>query len=155
MRIRAFLLVLALAASAAGCAGSNTATTPSATTSVVVLGAPGAPSGLAGFVIDTGGAGTSDKSLTCSNAICYETIQLQNTGPGCAGNVDGTINLYSAPANLNSLVTGTKGQFLIPNNPVMTPGQVVSVNVEVPMPASQASNYAVILVINYTTPTCP
>jgi hypothetical protein len=154
MRNRAVFFLLILAVSAAGCAG-NTATSPTAATSVVVVGAPGAPSGLSGYVIDTGGPGTSDKQLTCSNLICYETIQLQNTGPGCAGNVDGTINLYAAPANLNSLVTTTKGQFLIPNNPVMTPGQVISVNIEVPMPGSQTSNYAVILVVNYTTPTCP
>jgi hypothetical protein len=74
---------------------------------------------------------------------------------GCAGNVDGSISVYSAPASPTSALSTTAEGLLIPKNPVLAPGQVVSANVAVPMPASLAVDYVVIAQINWTSPTCP
>ena len=154
MRSGAVSLVLLLALSAGACS-QNSPTAASSAATVVVVGASAAPAGLPGYVIDTGGAGTSDVPLTCSDQVCFETIQLQNTGPGCVTNVDGQINIYAAPPSLTSSLS-TKGEcLLIPNNPVLAPGQVVSVNVAVPMPASLSVSYAVTLALNWSTPSCP
>jgi hypothetical protein len=140
--------------SGAACSGS-TPTAASSTAKVIAVGAPPAPGGLPGYVIETGGGGKSEVPLICSDQVCFETIQLQNIGTGCAGNVDGSISVYTAPASSASALSTTAEGLLIPNNPVLAPGQVVSVNVEVPTPASLAVDYLVIAQINWTSPTCP
>jgi hypothetical protein len=147
-------VALVLALSGHACS-QGTPTTASSTANVIVVGAPAAPAGLPGYVIDTGSGGTSDVPLTCSDQVCVETIQLQNTGPGCAGNIDGSINLYLSPASPTSPLSTRAEGLLIPNNPVLAPGQVVSANVSVPPPGSLAAGYVVIAQLNWTNPTCP
>jgi hypothetical protein len=143
-----------LAVSGGACGGS-TPTAASSTANVIPVGAPPAPAGLPGYIIDTGGGGKSDTPLICSDQVCFETIRLQNIGTGCAGNVDGSIGVYAAPASAASALSAIAEGLLIPNNPVLAPGQVVSVNVMVPMPASIAVDYVVVAQINSTSPTCP
>lgn len=152
MRSGAVRIALILALSGGACSGS-TPTTASSTANVIPVGAPPAPAGLPGYIIDTGRGGRSDVPLTCSDQVCFETIQVQNKGPGCAGNVDGSIGVYSAPASPTSALSATAEGLLIPNNPVLTPGQVVSANVAVPIPL--AVDYVVIAQFNWTSPTCP
>jgi hypothetical protein len=143
-----------LAMSGGACSGS-TPTAASSTGNVIPVGAPAAPAGLPGYIIDTGGGGKSAVPLICSEQVCFETIQLQNIGTGCAGNIDGSISVYAAPASPASALSTTAEGLLIPNNPVLAPGQVVSVNVAVPTPASLAVDYVVVAQINSTSPTCP
>jgi hypothetical protein len=155
MRTSAILFVVVLGALAAlggACSGTSPSTPSSTTGNVIVVGAAVAPTPLPGFVIASGAAGRSDIPLTCSELSCFATIKLQNTGTGCAGNVDGNVNVFSAPATPSSLLTTSSSGFLIPNNPILKPGQIVSVNVAIPVPAV---DYIVIAVLNWTSPTCP
>lgn len=119
----------------------------------IVVGAPAAPASLPGFVIDSGAPGVSDVPLICSDQICLETLQLQNTGTGCAGNIDGNINVFSVPASATSLLTTSTAAIRIPNNPTLLPGQIVLVNVAVPAPP--AVNHIDVAVLNWTNPSCP
>ena len=152
MRLCAAGLAATATLCAVGCSsGSPTAASPVAT--VIVVGAPAPPAGLPGYVIDTGAGGKSDVPLTCSDLVCAETLQIQNTGPGCATNVDGAIDVYSAPAGLNSLLT-SRSVLLIPYNPVLQPGQTVSVDVSVPIPASLPAGYVVTAVLGWTNHAC-
>jgi len=153
MRSVAMLLTLALAGVAGGCGGADPVAATSAA-NVVIVGAQAAPASLPGFVIDSGTAGVSDVALTCSGQVCFETLQLQNTGPGCAGNVDGNVNVFSVPASATSLVAASDGAIRIPNNPTLLPGQIVSVNVAVPTPPAGV-NYVDIAMLNWTNPACP
>jgi hypothetical protein len=151
MRTAAILFVVALGALGGACSGSGPAAA-SSTANVIVVGAPAAPAGLPGFQIDSGAPSVSDVPLTCSALVCFETLQLQNNGAGCAGNIDGNINVFSAPASLVSLLTTSNSSIRIPNNPVVTPGQIVSVNVAIPVPAE---NYVVTAVLNWINTSCP
>ena len=152
MRIAAVLFVAALGALVGACAGSGPAAA-SSTANVIVVGTPAAPAGLQGFQIGSGAAGVSDVPVTCGTLVCFETLQLQNTGTGCAGNIDGNTNLFAAPASLTSLLTSSRSGLLIPNNPVLTPGQIVSVNIAIP--PAPAVNYVVTVVLNWTNLACP
>lgn len=155
MRTAAILFVVVLGALAAlcgACSGTSPATPSSATANVIVVGAAAAPTGLPGFQIASGAAGLSDIPVTCSESVCFATIKLQNTGTGCAGNIDGTINVFSAPATPSSLLRSSTSGLLIPNNPILTPGQIVSVHVAIPI---ADVNYVVTAVLNWTNPTCP
>jgi hypothetical protein len=153
MRSVARLLTLALAGFMGGCSGADPVAATSAA-NVVVVGAPAAPASLPGFVIDSGTSGVSDVALTCSDQVCFETLQLQNTGPGCAGNIDGNVNVFSVPASATSMLTASTGAIRIPNNPTLLPGQVVSVNVAVPS-SPAAVNYIDVAALNWTSPSCP
>jgi hypothetical protein len=146
------LLTLALAGFVGGCSGVDPVAATVAA-NVVVVGAPAAPASLPGFLIDSGAPGMSDVALTCSDQVCFQTVQLKNTGPGCAGNIDGNVNVFSVPASTTSLLASTTGAIRIPNNPTLLPGQVVSVNVTVPSPAEV--NYIDVAVLNWTSPSCP
>jgi len=148
-----FAVALAVAVLEEGCSGAGPAAATS-TANVIVVGAPAAPASLPGFVIDSGTLGVSDVPLTCSDQVCVETLQLQNTGTGCAGNIDGNINVFSVPASTASLLATSTAAIRIPNNPALLPGQIVSVNVAVP-PAASAANYIDVAVLNWTNPSCP
>ena len=152
MRSAARLFAVALGVLSGACGGDSAA--PSATANVIVVGAAAAPAGLPGFVIDTGAPDASAVPLTCSALVCFETIQLQNTGTGCAGNIDGDTNVFAAPASVTSLLATANSNIRIPNNPILTPGQIVSVQVSIPIPAPTV-NYVVTAVLNWTTPSCP
>ena len=89
---------------------------------------------LPGFQIGSGAPGMSGAALTCSDQVCFETLQLQNMGPGCATNVDGNVNVFATPVSTTSLLASSTGAIRIPNNPTLLPGQVVSVNVSIPLP---------------------
>jgi hypothetical protein len=143
--------IVAFGLLAAGCSGSTPAGA-SALGNMIVVGAPAPPNGLQGFVIGSGGGGVSNVPLTCSALVCFQSIQLQNTGPGCATNVDGSVNIYTAPANSGSLERTLLSSLLIPNNPVLAPGRTVSINLNVPPPI--ADSYIVTLVLNWTSPSC-
>ena len=152
MRVCSVGLAVAVALSAGACAGSSpTAASPA--TTVIVADAQAAPAGLPGWVIDTGVNGVSAVPLTCSDIECVESIQLQNMGPGCAANVDGSINVFSAPASTTSL-TSSRAGLLIPSNPVLVPGQSVTVNVSVPNPAGRPDGYVVTVVLSWTNHAC-
>ena len=151
MRPTGIVFVVALGALGGACSGAGVVSA-SSTANVIVVGAPAAPAGLPGFQIDSGAPNTSDLPLTCSAIVCYATIQLQNTGTGCAGNVDANINIFAAPASLTTLLSTSSVSALIPGNPILTPGQVVSVNVAIQVPGV---SYVVTAVVNSTNPTCP
>ncbi len=153
MRSVAMLLILALAGFESGCSGAGPVTATS-TANVVVVGATPAPASLPGLVFDSGTPGVSDVALTCSDQVCFETLQLQNTGPGCAGNIDGNVDVFSVPASATSLLATSTGAIRIPNNPTLLPGQVVPVNVTVPVTPAGV-NYIDVAVLNWTNPSCP
>jgi hypothetical protein len=148
-----FVFVVALGVLGGACSGAAPlATVPPA--NVIVVGAPAAPAGLAGFVIDSGAPGVSSVPVTCSALICYVTLQLQNTGPGCAANIVGDVNVFTAPASVTTLLVTANSSIRIPNNPTMTSGQIATVNVALPIPVPAVS-YVVTAVLNWTNPTCP
>jgi hypothetical protein len=153
MRSIAAVFVVVLGVLGWACGGSDPVAA-SSTSNVIVVGAAAAPTGLSGFVIDTGKPGVSNVPLTCSALICFETIQLQNTGTACAGNIDGDSNVFAAPASVTSLLATAHSSIRLPNNATLMPGQTVSVNVAIPIPAP-AVNYIVTAVLNWTTPSCP
>jgi hypothetical protein len=151
--MRSVAMLFAVAVLQGGCSGAGPVAATS-TANVIVVGAPAAPASLPGFVIDSGAPGVSDVPLTCSNQVCLETLQLQNTGTGCAGNIEGNINVFSVPVSATSLLTTSTAAIRIPNNPTLLPGQIVSVNVAVPLAAS-AANYIDVAVLSWTSPSCP
>lgn len=151
--ILAGLLVSAFGVSGAGCHNNIVAVTPSTTANVVVLGAVPSPNGLAGFVINSGSPGAPNSPLTCASLVCFQTIQLKNDGTGCAGNVNGQTNVFIAPASSPNLLRSSSSGFLIPGNPTVLPGQVVTVNVTIP--EQPAVNYVVTEVLNWTIAVCP
>jgi hypothetical protein len=154
MRSVTLILSLVLAGLEGGCSGAGPAAATS-TANVVVVGAQAAPAPLTGFVIDSGTAdGSAAVALTCSEDICYETLQLQNTGLGCAANIDGDIDVFSVPASTTSLMARSTSAVRVPNNPTLLPGQITSVNVAVPAPPAAVS-YIDVAVLNWTNPSCP
>ena len=153
MRSVALLLSLVLAGLEVACGGADPAAATS-TANVVVVGAPAAPPPLSGIVIDSGTPDASAVALTCSDQICVETLQLQNTGLGCAGNIDGDVDVFSVPASTTSLVARSTSAIRVPNNPTLRPGQITSVTVAVPAPPAGVS-YIDVAVVNWTSPSCP
>ena len=119
---------------------------------VVVVGANPAPSGLPGFVINQGAPGALQNPVTCAELVCYQTVQLLNTGPSCVTSVNGQTQVFIAPASTTTLVRTSSSGLLITGNPTLHPGQTVPVNVTIP--EQPPVNYVVTLVLNWVTSTC-
>jgi hypothetical protein len=134
-------------------AGCTTVASPTSTTGqVVVVGANPAPSGLPGFVINQGAPGALQNPVTCAELVCYQTVQLLNTGPSCVTSVNGQTQVFIAPASTTTLVRTSSSGLLITGNPTLHPGQTVPVNVTIP--EQPPVNYVVTLVLNWVTSTC-
>jgi hypothetical protein len=151
-RVRVVVWVLTLGAACASC-HNNIVAVPAPSTSVVVVGALQAPNGLQGFVINSGSPGSPNNPVTCAALVCYQTIQLMNNGANCAGNINGQTNVFIAPASSANLLRSSPSGFLIPGNPSLVPGQVVTVNVTIPEQPSV--NYVVTETLNWSAAVCP
>jgi hypothetical protein len=149
--LRLFPVVACLGVLSAGCSNSvSTAPTPLA--QVVVVGANAAPGGLPGFVINQGTPGAPQIPQTCAALVCYQTIQIQNTGIACANNINGQTQVFIAPASSPNLVRNSSSGFLITGNPALQPGQIATVTVTIP--EQPPVPYVDILVMNWTSGTC-
>ena len=133
-----------------GC--SNATVAPGPAGEVIVVGAEPGPGGLPGFVINHGSASGPAIPFTCAALVCYQTVQLRNTGIACANDINGQTEVFIAPASAPNLLRSSSSGYLITGNPPLLPGQTVSVNVTIPEQPS--TDYVIMLVLNWTSSSC-